>query len=138
MTIHLYREGLVRFATKKYDSELLSEDSAGRLDTFKHLTNTSINKHSPLFVALGNQKKVIDDATRARIEEAQQKSTFEADITQALGLGSQSKRTLKQLVTYMHKQNIDFRTIWKEYVFEISNSFFCLSGLCTFLLELTW
>lgn len=116
LTVHLYKEGLVRFATKKYDDDLTSVDSAGRMDTFKHLTNTSINKHSPLFVSLGNQKKVIDDATRARIIEAQLKSTFEADITQALGLGSQSKRTLRQLVTYMHKNNIDFRTIWKEYV----------------------
>ena len=116
LTIHLYKEGLVRFATKKYDDELFSQDTAGRMDTFKHLTNTSINKHSPLFVSLGNTKKVIDEATRARIEEAQLQSTFEADITKALGLGSQSKRTLRQLVTYMHKNNIDFRNIWKEYV----------------------
>lgn len=115
LTIHLYKEGLVRFATKKYDDSVTSDDTLGRLDTFKHLTNTSINKHSPLFVSLGNQKKIIDEATKARIQEAQLKSTFEQDITSALGLGSQSKRTLRQLVSYMHKEDIDFRSIWKEY-----------------------
>jgi tubulin polyglutamylase TTLL2 len=116
LTVHLYKEGLVRFATKKYDDVVETDDGSGRMDTFKHLTNTSINKYSPLFVSLGNQKKIIDEATRARIQEAQLQSTFEADVTQALGLGSQSKRTLRQLLTYMHKNNIDFRPIWKEYV----------------------
>jgi tubulin polyglutamylase TTLL2 len=114
LTIHLYKEGLVRFATKKYDGEMESPDAPGRLDTFKHLTNTSINKHSPLFISLGNQKKVIDEATQALIREAQLKSTFEADITNALGLGSQSKRTLRQLLSYMHKHGIDYRPIWQE------------------------
>lgn len=116
LTVHLYKEGLVRFATKKYDGSVESEDTGGQMDAFKHLTNTSINKHSPLFVSLGSQKKVIDEAMKERIKEAQLKSTFEADITGALGMGSQSKRTLRQLVTYMHKNNIDFRPVWKEYV----------------------
>lgn len=116
LEIHLYKEGLVRFATKKYDNVLDSEDTDGRMDAFKHLTNTSINKYSPLFVSLGSQKKVLDDAARKVVEEAQIRSTFNADITKALGLGSQSKRTLRQLITYMHKNNIDFRPIWKEYV----------------------
>jgi hypothetical protein len=116
LTVNLYKEGLVRFATKKYDSELESDDTAGRMDIFKHLTNTSINKHSPLFVSLGSQKKVLDDATKARIQELQLRSTFDSDITQALGMGTDSKRTLRQLVTYMHKHQIDFRPIWSEYV----------------------
>ncbi|CAM9574256.1 unnamed protein product [Choristocarpus tenellus] len=40
MTVHLYRNGLVRFATAKY-----KESHHG--DLFGHLTNSSINKGSP-------------------------------------------------------------------------------------------
>lgn len=92
MKIFLYKEGLVRFATEKYDDAINENPS----DNFKHLTNTSINKFSPIFNS--------------------GRSTFESDITQVLGFGSKSKRTLKQLVAYFYRNNVDFRPIWDQYV----------------------
>ena len=45
LLIYVYKEGLVRFATKKYES-----NSNSFKDCFVHLTNYSINKHSPDFI----------------------------------------------------------------------------------------
>ena len=42
LTIYIYQEGLVRFATEKYDLSSLNNQ-------FSHLTNTSINKYSPSY-----------------------------------------------------------------------------------------
>lgn len=42
LTIYLYEEGIVRFSTEKYDVNAIS-------NIFAHLTNTSINKHSPSY-----------------------------------------------------------------------------------------
>ena len=39
LTVHLYREGLARFSTDKYDTNTIK-------NVFSHLTNTSINKNS--------------------------------------------------------------------------------------------
>lgn len=90
MKIYLYKEGLVRFATQKYDSTIHENEE----DNFKHLTNTSINKFSPIFDGIN--------------------STFEQEITQVLGFGSKSKRTLKQLVSFLYRSNVDFRPIWEQ------------------------
>ena len=40
LTIQLYREGLARFSTDRYDTKSLK-------NVFSHLTNTSINKNAP-------------------------------------------------------------------------------------------
>jgi tubulin polyglutamylase TTLL2 len=39
LTVHLYKEGLARFSTDKYDTKSLK-------NVYSHLTNTSINKNS--------------------------------------------------------------------------------------------
>lgn len=44
LTIYIYQEGLVRFATEQYDLSSLDNQ-------FSHLTNTSINKHGPSYAA---------------------------------------------------------------------------------------
>lgn len=97
MTVYLYREGLVRFATQKYKKSITGTS----LDKFIHLTNTSINKHNPIF-----------------LEEI---SDFETEITSVIGHGTQSKRTLRQLISYFYRQNIDFRPIWNQYVYFYSS-----------------
>lgn len=91
MNIYLYKEGLVRFATEKYENDISDEGIR-----YRHLTNTSINKFSPIF------------------KKTSELSPFEIDITRTLGFGSKSKRTLKQLVSYMFHKNVDFRPIWQE------------------------
>lgn len=91
MTIYLYKEGLSRFATEKYDPSFEGDDFK-----YKHLTNTSINKFSPIF----------ETGT----------SEFDIDITSALGFGSKSKRTLKQLIAYLKHNNINFEPTWESYV----------------------
>lgn len=40
LVVYIYNEGLVRFATAKYDTSTLD-------NVYSHLTNTSINKSSP-------------------------------------------------------------------------------------------
>jgi len=40
LTIHLYKEGLARFSTDRYDTKSLK-------NVYSHLTNTSINKNAP-------------------------------------------------------------------------------------------
>lgn len=90
MTVYLYREGLVRFATQKYQNNITESP----LDNFTHLTNTSINKYNPIF---------LEDL-----------SEFERDITSVIGHGTKSKRTLRQLISYFYRQNIDFRPIWNQ------------------------
>ncbi|CAC5409941.1 TTLL2 [Mytilus coruscus] len=42
LTVYIYEEGIVRFSTEKYDLNTLN-------NVFAHLTNTSINKHSPSY-----------------------------------------------------------------------------------------
>ena len=46
LRIYIYREGLVRFATEKYDNEDLTREEA----KYSHLTNYSINKNNTNFV----------------------------------------------------------------------------------------
>jgi Tubulin-tyrosine ligase family len=46
LRIYIYREGLVRFATEKYDNEDLNREEA----KYSHLTNYSINKNNANFV----------------------------------------------------------------------------------------
>jgi tubulin polyglutamylase TTLL2 len=40
LTVHLYREGIARFSSDRYDTKSLK-------NVFSHLTNTSINKNAP-------------------------------------------------------------------------------------------
>lgn len=40
LTIHLYKEGIARFTSERYDTKSLK-------NIFSHLTNTSINKNAP-------------------------------------------------------------------------------------------
>eukprot|EP00164_Ancoracysta_twista_P003704 GFYU01004969.1.p1 GENE.GFYU01004969.1~~GFYU01004969.1.p1 ORF type:complete len:628 (-),score=83.50 GFYU01004969.1:675-2558(-) len=42
LTVYLYKDGLVRFGTQKYDTSTLT-------NMFSHLTNSSVNKNSPTF-----------------------------------------------------------------------------------------
>lgn len=46
LRIYIYREGLVRFATEKYDNEDLTREEA----KYSHLTNYSINKNNTNFM----------------------------------------------------------------------------------------
>jgi tubulin polyglutamylase TTLL2 len=39
LKIHLYKEGIARFSTERYDTNTLN-------NVFSHLTNTSINKYA--------------------------------------------------------------------------------------------
>jgi len=52
MRAYLYKDGLVRFGTEKYDASNSSDLS----NLFSHLTNSSINKYSP---SLSSEKEVI-------------------------------------------------------------------------------
>jgi tubulin polyglutamylase TTLL2 len=40
LTVHLYREGIARFSSDRYDTKSLK-------NIYSHLTNTSINKNAP-------------------------------------------------------------------------------------------
>lgn len=75
LTVYIYQEGLVRFSTEKFDLSNLS-------NVFSHLTNTSINKHSPHFTT---------DKER---------------------VGPGCKWTVTQLRYYLHQNNLDDRLLW--------------------------
>lgn len=75
LAIYIYQEGLVRFSTEKFDLESLN-------NIFSHLTNTSINKHSPQYTT---------DKER---------------------VGPGCKWTLTQLRHYFHQNNIDDRMLF--------------------------
>ncbi|XP_041352481.1 uncharacterized protein LOC121370976 [Gigantopelta aegis] len=75
LTVYIHQEGLVRFSTEKF-----SLDSINNI--FAHLTNTSINKHSPSYT---------HDKER---------------------VGPGCKWTLLQLRYYFHQKGIDDGKIW--------------------------
>lgn len=75
LTIYVYEEGIVRFSTEKYDVNSLT-------NVFAHLTNTSINKHSPSY---STDKEYI---------------------------GPGCKWTLTQLRHYFHQNNINDSVLW--------------------------
>lgn len=75
LTIYIFQEGIVRFSTEKYDMSNLN-------NIFSHLTNTSINKHSPSYTT---------DKER---------------------IGPGCKWTLTQLRYYLHQSNLDDRLLW--------------------------
>eukprot|EP00041_Stephanoeca_diplocostata_P030511 m.924733 g.924733 ORF g.924733 m.924733 type:complete len:865 (+) comp23771_c0_seq1:115-2709(+) len=77
LKLYLYEEGLTRFSTQKYDMSNLD-------NPFSHLTNTSINKHSPTV----------------------------ADTKGCVGAGS--KWTLGQLRAYFARVGIDDRMMWQR------------------------
>lgn len=52
LIVYLYSEGIVRFATSKY-----LNDVDHLYDRYMHLTNTSVNKSSPMFRANGSVEK---------------------------------------------------------------------------------
>lgn len=75
LTIYIFQEGIVRFSTEKYDMSALN-------NVFAHLTNTSINKHSPSYTT---------DKER---------------------IGPGCKWTLSQLRYYFHQSNLDDTLLW--------------------------
>ncbi|KAJ3304419.1 putative tubulin polyglutamylase ttll2 [Kappamyces sp. JEL0829] len=77
LLVYFYDEGLARFATEPYTNEILN-------NTYAHLTNTSINKHSP---SLHLDKEVI---------------------------GSGCKWKLDKLRVYLESNGIDFSRIWNN------------------------
>ena len=79
LRIYIHEEGLVRFSTDKYDL-----DKLGNL--FSHLTNTSINKHSPMYGADKDQ------------------------------IGSGCKWTITQLRHYFRQENINDRALWLKII----------------------
>ncbi|KAK2175782.1 hypothetical protein NP493_708g02000 [Ridgeia piscesae] len=79
LTIYVYQEGLARFSTQKYDLDCLDNNYA-------HLTNTSINKHSPTYT-----------------EEKER-------------VGAGCKWTLMQLRHYFHQVGIDDTIIWARII----------------------
>ena len=79
LTIYVFQEGLVRFSTEKFDLSTLN-------NVFSHLTNTSINKHSPHYTA---------DKER---------------------VGPGCKWTITQLRYYLHQNHHDDRLLWTRIV----------------------
>ena len=75
LCIYIYEEGLSRFSTEKYDLNNLG-------NAYSHLTNTSINKYSPMY-----------NADKERV-------------------GPGCKWTLTQLRHYFHQSNIDDCYLW--------------------------
>lgn len=73
--LYIYHEGLVRFSTERFDLSSLD-------NRFSHLTNTSINKTGPQYMA----------------------------EKESIGIGC--KWTLSKLRHYFHKHNIDDRLLW--------------------------
>ena len=79
LNIYIYQEGLVRFGTEKFNMNALG-------NLYSHLTNTSINKHSPSYTA---------DKER---------------------VGPGCKWTITQLRHYFRQSNIDDEMIWKKII----------------------
>ncbi|XP_060585732.1 uncharacterized protein LOC132741554 [Ruditapes philippinarum] len=77
LTVYIFQEGIVRFSTEKYDMSALN-------NIFAHLTNTSINKHSPSYTT---------DKER---------------------IGPGCKWTLTQLRYYFHQNNLDDTLLWSR------------------------
>ncbi|XP_063404870.1 tubulin polyglutamylase TTLL7-like [Mytilus trossulus] len=75
LSVYIYEEGIVRFSTEKYDLNTLT-------NVFAHLTNTSINKHSPSYT------------------------------TDKEYIGPGCKWTLTQLRHYFHQNNINDNILW--------------------------
>ncbi|XP_060077148.1 tubulin polyglutamylase TTLL7-like [Ylistrum balloti] len=75
LNIYIFEEGLVRFGTEKFDLNALH-------NVFAHLTNTSINKHSPGY-ALDKER-----------------------------VGPGCKWTITQLRQYFHQHNVNDSTLW--------------------------
>lgn len=73
--LYIYHEGLVRFSTERFDLSSLD-------NRFSHLTNTSINKTGPQYMA----------------------------EKESIGIGC--KWTLTKLRHYFHKHNVDDRFLW--------------------------
>lgn len=83
LRVYIYNNGLVRFATEEYE-EVNSENKG---NTFKHLTNFSINKEHPNFVPsidIGNENR------------------------------SSHKRTIKDFFKEMAERNIEFSETWTQ------------------------
>ncbi|OWF50223.1 tubulin polyglutamylase TTLL2 [Mizuhopecten yessoensis] len=79
LNIYIFEEGLVRFGTEKYDLNALN-------NVFAHLTNTSINKHSPGYAL---DKECV---------------------------GPGCKWTITQLRQYFHQHRINDSTLWTRVV----------------------
>lgn len=79
LAIYIFQEGIVRFGTEKFDLNSIK-------NVFAHLTNTSINKHSPGYTK---------DKER---------------------VGHGCKWTLTQLRYYFHQNNINDQVMWQKIV----------------------
>ena len=79
LNIYIYQEGLVRFSTEKFDLSSLG-------NMYAHLTNTSINKHSPTYTS-----------EKERV-------------------GAGCKWTLTQLRYYFHQNNLDDHLLWPRII----------------------
>ena len=77
LNIYIYREGIVRFSTEKFDLGVLK-------NLYAHLTNTSINKHSPSY---SHDKERV---------------------------GPGCKWTITQFRHYLHQNHIDDNRLWSR------------------------
>lgn len=80
LRIYIYTEGLVRFASVKYKN-----DSVNLNDKFMHLTNTSINKHSPNYV-----------------------------VNDRVDSSDGHKWSFSTLWTHLARDNVDVKVLWNE------------------------
>jgi tubulin polyglutamylase TTLL2 len=106
LTVYAYTEGIVRFATNKYNLDDLS-------DIYSHLTNTSLNKASPAY------KKNKATIGIGRLIKIGQECLFpgyrhdNVNINYNFGLQG-SKWTLQRLRAYLKSQGVNDFHLWQK------------------------
>lgn len=110
LTIFVYKEGLARFATEKYDSKLL--DTEDEKSAFIHLTNYAINKKNTKFT---------EAAKTPESQECTRLIIFIAAATQSrrqLGIiienTSEWKRLMSEVMDHLDLEGIDIKDLWDE------------------------
>jgi tubulin polyglutamylase TTLL4 len=94
LKVYLFREGLTRFATEKYSTNLNSLKKR-----YVHLTNYSVNKRNVEGYVKNNDKATNDSMAAAAISESAEGGAS----------GSSSKWNLLQLKNQFEKMGLDYK-----------------------------
>eukprot|EP00667_Euglena_gracilis_P004193 EG_transcript_4211 len=125
LRVYVFNEGLVRFATEKYVS-----DPKNISNTYMHLTNYSLNKHSASYVSPAAAAKAAAAAMQAkqsRVDEDGEEQEGDEEET-AANVPTASKWTLSSFIQYCQNNGLDWNSIQAQMHDVIIKTFISVEG----------
>lgn len=110
LRIYLYKDGLVRFATEKYERA----NSFNKKNRYKHLTNYAINKNNSKFFVAGEEEGFEEENSRDGDEQDGEDLVGEERAKNCRKDDKGHKRSIVEFFCELSSQGFGMESVWKE------------------------